>query len=65
MRKIFAERHRQAGFDHLLLMPQFGTLPADLTEKNIRLLATEVIPALKALGEDNYRGFEPQAVAAE
>jgi alkanesulfonate monooxygenase SsuD/methylene tetrahydromethanopterin reductase-like flavin-dependent oxidoreductase (luciferase family) len=65
VRKILTDRHHQAGFDHLLLMPQFGTLPADLTEKNIRLLATEVIPALKALGDDDYRGFEPAAVAAE
>ena len=65
VRKILTDRHHQAGFDHLLLMPQFGTLPADLTEKNIRLLATEVIPALKALGDDDYRGFEPAAVAAK
>ena len=65
VRKILTDRHHQAGFDHLLLMPQFGTLPADLTEKNIRLLTTEVIPALKALGDDDYRGFEPAAVAAE
>jgi len=65
VRKILTDSHHQAGFDHLLLMPQFGTLPADLTEKNIRLLATEVIPALKALGDDDYRGFEPAAIAAK
>jgi alkanesulfonate monooxygenase SsuD/methylene tetrahydromethanopterin reductase-like flavin-dependent oxidoreductase (luciferase family) len=63
VRETLTERHRQAGFDHLLLMPQFGTLPADLTEKNIRLLATEVIPALQALDYDNYRGFEVAAAA--
>jgi alkanesulfonate monooxygenase SsuD/methylene tetrahydromethanopterin reductase-like flavin-dependent oxidoreductase (luciferase family) len=64
VRDMLTERHRQAGFDHLLLMPQFGTLPADLSEKNIRLLATEVVPALKALGESDYIGFEPAAAAA-
>jgi alkanesulfonate monooxygenase SsuD/methylene tetrahydromethanopterin reductase-like flavin-dependent oxidoreductase (luciferase family) len=63
VRETLTERHRQAGFDHLLLMPQFGTLPADLTEKNIRLLATEVIPALQALDDNNYRGFEVAAAA--
>ena len=44
-------------------MPQFGTLPAGLTEKNIRLLATEVIPALQALDDNNYKGFEVAAAA--
>jgi hypothetical protein len=28
---------------------QFGTLPADLTRKNMELFAREVLPALKAL----------------
>ena len=54
----------QAGFEHVLIMPQFGTLPADLTEKNLRLLGAEVVPALQALDDNNYAGFEP-AVAAE
>ena len=64
VRKILIERHRQAGFEHVLVMPQFGTLPADLTEKNLRLLGAEVVPALQALDKNNYAGFEP-AVAAE
>jgi hypothetical protein len=33
---------------HLLSMLQFGTLPADLTERNMRLFASEVMPALRA-----------------
>jgi hypothetical protein len=33
---------------HLLTMLQFGTLPADLTERNMRLFASEVMPALRA-----------------
>lgn len=64
VRETLTERHRQAGFEHVLIMPQFGTLPADLTEKNLRLLGAEVVPALQALDKNNYAGFEP-AVAAE
>ena len=64
VRKTLIDRHRQAGFEHVLVMPQFGTLPADLTEKNLRLLGAEVVPVLQALDQDNYAGFEP-AVAAE
>jgi hypothetical protein len=36
-------------FGNLLVMCQFGTLPADLTRKNLELFAREVMPALKAL----------------
>ena len=64
VRKILTKRHRQAGFEHVLIMPQFGTLPSDLTETNLRLLGAEVVPALQALDENNYAGFEP-VVAAE
>ena len=63
VRRILTERHRQAGFEHVLIMPQFGTLPADLTEKNLRLLGAEVVPALRSLDDNNYAGFEP-AVAS-
>ncbi|MEE2721859.1 MAG: LLM class flavin-dependent oxidoreductase [Pseudomonadota bacterium] len=65
VRDTLIERHRQAGFEHVLIMPQFGTLPADLTEKNLRLLGAEVVPALQALDENNYAGFELSAAAAE
>jgi alkanesulfonate monooxygenase SsuD/methylene tetrahydromethanopterin reductase-like flavin-dependent oxidoreductase (luciferase family) len=65
VRDTLSERHRQAGFEHVLMMPQFGTLPADLTEKNLRLLGAEVVPALQALDENNYAGFELSAAAAE
>jgi len=65
VRDTLIERHRQAGFEHVLIMPQFGTLPADLTEKSLRLLGAEVVPALQALDENNYAGFELSAAAAE
>ena len=65
IRDTLTQRHRQAGFEQILIMPQFGTLPADLTENNIRLLASEVVPALQALNDKNYNGFEPINVAAQ
>ncbi len=65
VRRKIEERHAQAGFGNILLMPHFGTLPADLTEKNIRLLAGEVVPHIRTLGDADYRGFEPAAAAAE
>jgi alkanesulfonate monooxygenase SsuD/methylene tetrahydromethanopterin reductase-like flavin-dependent oxidoreductase (luciferase family) len=36
-------------FGNLLVLCQFGTLPADLTRKNMELFAREVMPALKKL----------------
>ena len=37
------------GFGNLLVMCQFGTLPPELTRKNMELFAREVMPALKKL----------------
>ncbi len=43
------KRHQQEiGFGQVLSMLQFGTLPADLTRKNIELYAREVIAPLRA-----------------
>ncbi len=36
-------------FGNLLVMCQFGTLPADLTRKNLELFAKDVLPALRKL----------------
>jgi len=38
---------KEMGFGHLMAMLQVASLPADLTEKNIRLFATEVMPYLQ------------------
>ena len=65
VRKTIQGRHHRAGFQNLVCMMQFGTLPADLTEKNIRLFTSEVLPAIRGLGADNYRGFERAAAAAQ
>ena len=46
-------------------LPHFGTLSAKLTEKNIRMFAKEVLPALRELDDRQYAGFElPKAKAA-
>jgi alkanesulfonate monooxygenase SsuD/methylene tetrahydromethanopterin reductase-like flavin-dependent oxidoreductase (luciferase family) len=58
VRRRLAECHHRIGFQEFIAMLQFGTLPAKLTEKNIRLFASEVLPALKLLGDKEYRGFE-------
>lgn len=38
---------KEIGFGHLLSLLQFGTLPADLTRKNMELYAGEVMPYLR------------------
>ena len=64
VRKRIIECHNRVGFENLVCLLHFATLPADLTEKNIRLFATEVLPAIQPLGDSDYRGFEPTGVAA-
>ena len=61
VRKRFMETHRLLGFQNLLCLLQFGTLPRDLTEKNIRLFAREVLPALQGLTDKEYGGMEIRA----
>jgi alkanesulfonate monooxygenase SsuD/methylene tetrahydromethanopterin reductase-like flavin-dependent oxidoreductase (luciferase family) len=46
----FEKHWQEMRFGNLLVMAQFGTLPADLTRKNLELFARDVLPALKNLG---------------
>jgi hypothetical protein len=55
------DTHRLLGFQNLLCLLQFGTLPRDLTEKNIRLFAREVLPALQSLTDKEYGGMDIRA----
>jgi alkanesulfonate monooxygenase SsuD/methylene tetrahydromethanopterin reductase-like flavin-dependent oxidoreductase (luciferase family) len=48
VRDRLLDAQRRIGFGNLLITVQFGTLPHDLTMNNIRLLAEQVVPALKA-----------------
>jgi len=63
VRKRIAEAHKVMGFQEFIAMLQFGTMPANLCEKNIRLFASEVMPAIKQLTDREYRGFEMRAAA--
>ena len=65
VRRRIAESHNLMGFQEFICMLQFGTLPGHLTEKNIRLFAAEVMPAVRTLTDRDYRGFELPKVAAE
>ena len=66
VRRRITECHNMMGFQEFVCMLQFATLPHHLTEKSIRLFASEVMPAIKLLGDRDYRGFElPKAAAAE
>jgi alkanesulfonate monooxygenase SsuD/methylene tetrahydromethanopterin reductase-like flavin-dependent oxidoreductase (luciferase family) len=49
VRKAFENYWNEMRFGNLLVMCQFGTLPADLTRRNLELFAREVMPALKKL----------------
>lgn len=68
VRERIMETHRLLGFQNLLALMQFGTLPRDLTERNIRLFTREVLPALRELTDAQYQGMDeaaPKLTAAE
>ena len=65
VRARILECHRRLGFANFVALLHFGTLPAALTERNIRLFAAEVLPALRGAGDAEYRGFAPARSAAE
>jgi len=48
VRQKLESYQKEIGFGHLLTMLQFGTLPAELTRKNMELFATGVMPHLRA-----------------
>jgi hypothetical protein len=41
------EAYARSGFEKLLVMSQFGTLPDELARKSIAIFAKEVIPRLR------------------
>ncbi len=65
VRAQITEAHADLGFQEFLCMLQFGSMPAELSVKNIRLFASEVLPALQGLNVGDYRGFELPKQAAE
>lgn len=57
VKKRLMNAHKLLGFQHFLALLQFGTLPADLTDRNIRLFCREIAPALQALTDREYMGL--------
>ncbi len=58
VRQKFEEYQKQIGFGYLLTCMQFGTLPHDLTRKNLEIFTGKVMPALRHLAQTP----EPAAV---
>ena len=61
VRKQIMDNHRDMGFQELVTMLTFGTMPADMAEANIRRFARAVMPALKPRTDREYRGFTAAA----
>lgn len=51
VRQRLAECQKELQFNKLVALLHFGSLPAELTRKNMELFASEVMPALRPLGE--------------
>ena len=62
VRRELTRCHHELGFQEFLALLQFATLPPDLTEGNIRRFAAEVVPAIHALTDKQYRGYESKIV---
>ena len=45
--EILADCHNRAGLEHIVCTLQFGTLPHELTVKNLELFSKEVMPNLR------------------
>jgi alkanesulfonate monooxygenase SsuD/methylene tetrahydromethanopterin reductase-like flavin-dependent oxidoreductase (luciferase family) len=61
VRDTLLHYQRELGFGHLIAMLQVASLPADLTDKNLGLFASEVMPFLRGTGADT-RQPEPARV---
>jgi alkanesulfonate monooxygenase SsuD/methylene tetrahydromethanopterin reductase-like flavin-dependent oxidoreductase (luciferase family) len=61
VRRRILEAHRELGFSTFMTLLQFGSLSADKTDRNIRLFAKEVLPALQEADDRNYEGMRTAA----
>jgi alkanesulfonate monooxygenase SsuD/methylene tetrahydromethanopterin reductase-like flavin-dependent oxidoreductase (luciferase family) len=64
VRKRIVDAHRELGFGAFMTLLQFGSLDAARTEKNIRRFAAEVLPAIQALDDRNYQGWDSRRARA-
>ena len=60
VREKLLDCQRRIALGNVLALLQFGTLPADLTKRNMELFAAEVLPVLQASHVE-----QPELVAAE
>jgi alkanesulfonate monooxygenase SsuD/methylene tetrahydromethanopterin reductase-like flavin-dependent oxidoreductase (luciferase family) len=51
VRQQIEDYQKRIGFGNLLVLLQFGTLPHELTKKNLEIFARKVIPGLRHLAE--------------
>ena len=58
---ILTRRFAEMGYGNLVCMLQFATLSRELTEKNLRLFADEVMPKLRPLGAPAIAGASTAA----
>jgi hypothetical protein len=63
VRERLASYSRELGVGNLIAMLQVATLPADLTEKNLRLFASDVMPYLR--GEEPRAARRPEMIPAQ
>jgi alkanesulfonate monooxygenase SsuD/methylene tetrahydromethanopterin reductase-like flavin-dependent oxidoreductase (luciferase family) len=62
VRETLIARQRELGYGNLIALMQVATLPADLTEKNLRLFAGEVMPYLRTNALDRALPEPQEAV---
>ena len=68
VRDTFKERLTELRAGHMIVLLQVGSMPPDLTRKNMDLFANEVMPHLKGLWgeyEDHWWPKVPQGVSAQ
>jgi alkanesulfonate monooxygenase SsuD/methylene tetrahydromethanopterin reductase-like flavin-dependent oxidoreductase (luciferase family) len=58
VRKRITDFHRQLGFSNFVTLLHFGTLSRELTEKNIRRFASDVLPGIQPLSDRDYAGAQ-------
>lgn len=54
VRETLISYAREIGFGNLLVMLQFGTLPAELTRRNMDRFAEEVMPQVRRASKEMY-----------
>jgi hypothetical protein len=64
VRRRITEAHKELGFGAFMTLLQFGSLDAAKTEKNIRRFCAEVLPAIQALDDRNYQGWDAKRTEA-